>query len=174
MEITYDPHEDSCIHFLEMCDDHEVMPEWGWLRWLRREMEDPKLFVYRHRRTQRFMLCQWLYTPEETCRPVAQELEGFADGSSNGWPSDLMHPQVLKSRLTPSNDAVERYKKKLRDEEHKKKSEKEDRAEVRKDMVKRLRSVGLEREAHNVSIGAVPIGVPSEGTKELARELARG
>jgi hypothetical protein len=173
MEITYDPHEDSCVHFLEVGEDHEVMPEWGWLRWLRREMEDPKLFVYRHRKTRRFMLCQWLYTPEETCHPVAQELEGFADESSNGWPSDLMHPQVLKARLTPTHDIIKKHQNKLREAEHRKRSEMLDRAEVRKDMVKRLKSVGLEREAHKVSIGAVPVGVPSEGTKEMARELAR-
>lgn len=173
MEITYDPHEDSCIHFLEVGGDHEIMPDWSWLQWLRREMNDPKLFVYRHRITRRFMLCQWLYTPQETCHPVAQELEGFADESATGWPSDLMHPQVLKARLTPSNDAIANYRKKLRQDEHRKKSEMEDRAHVRRDVVKRLKSVGLDREAHKVEIGAVPIGVPSEATKELAKELTR-
>jgi hypothetical protein len=175
MQIIYDEYEVAREHFLPLDADHEILHcEWDWLKWLRAKVENPGLFVYRHRLTGRYMLCDWIHPPSGHTTPICQELEGF-DGFEEGcdWPSGLLSPQVLLARLTPTPDIVEKQKRRLRDQDNARRSELEHKAEIRKDSAKRLRSVGLEREARKMESGGVPIGVPSDATREMARELAR-
>lgn len=175
MDILYDEYATAREHFLPIDCDHEVLDvEWDWLKWLRAKTENPGLFVYRHRISGRYMLCDWLYPPSGYTTPICQELEGF-DGFTEGcdWPAGLLSPQVLLARLTPTPDIIEKQKRRLRDKDRARTSELEQKAEIRKDSARRLRSLGLEREARKMESGGVPIGVPSDATREMARELAR-
>jgi hypothetical protein len=174
VQVVRDPYEASCEEFLVINEDHEIMPVWPWLEWLRRKMEDPKLFVYRHRHTRRFMLCQWLYEPHEAVKPVAQELEGFeCEPQGFGWPEDLMHPEVLAARLTPTPDISRVQRERLRSAANLKRSQMEERADIRKEASKRLKSLGLDRESKKMAEGYYPVERPSESTVELTNELMR-
>jgi len=171
LEIGYDPRAYAAESFLVLNEDHEILHSIEWLDWLRRRVEDPKLFIYRHRLTGRYELCQWLYTPSETTLPIAQELEGFNSDPRFGWPSDLMAPEVLVARLAPMEEIVERRRRADRDRTCKLAQDKHERVDVRRRAISRLRKMGLEREARQIEEGAVPMALPSEQGKEMYKPL---
>lgn len=157
LTIEYDPREHAAESNLVLNEDHYILPDCSFIEWLRRELNDPKLFVYWHRRTGNFVLCQWLYPPVETTNPVAQELEVFKTDPRLGWPTDLMAPEVLRARLAPIDEIMSARRRADRDASYRRDRDKAERQEVRRKAASRLRKMGLEREARSVESGEVPM-----------------
>lgn len=99
----------------------EVLGDYPWLSWLRRQTGNPRLFAMRAVRAGTFVLAVWVYAPWESSLPIATELESFESPPTSLWPQDLLHPQVLVARLQPWRDHYAelraKYEQKMRDEE---------------------------------------------------------
>lgn len=154
--------------YLELDERHEVLPYvWPWVESLRRTCNLPNLFVYRHRITGRFVLCNWVFKPHETTRPVAMELEGFTDVGYGWWPDDLMACDVLKARLQPMGDLQEKYARRERDRMSAEQERLDSLRETKTRVTRSLRKRGLDWEAQQVECGAVPVADPSPEIRDL-------
>lgn len=84
--------------------DH-IMPRLQpkWLDHLKRQSRNDRLFVCYHRHAGTFMLCVWVYSPEEVSTlPVFMEIEHFYTNPSRSYPPDLPPKSVLIPRLKPA------------------------------------------------------------------------
>lgn len=164
VEIVRDPREEASQFCLAIGEDHEVFRDagWEWLRWCKRVSDNPRLMVYRHKLTGRFVLGAWAWSPDETDRPVCQELEGFTEDPGRLWPKDLLNPWVMKARLQPAQDEAGRIRRQIQDREAAKKRARELDGMQRKDSVKYLRRRGFDKQAFDMERGATPfVGVGS-------------
>jgi hypothetical protein len=81
---------------------HEVQPVGYWLRGVKERFPKADLFVYRHRETGRFILCQWIMRHGDG--GVARELIGMS-GPPDHHPADLPTPMDLLKQLMPAEAA---------------------------------------------------------------------
>ena len=66
----------------ETSEDTELLPECDFMRWLKRTTENEKLFLYRHRVHETFVLCVWIGEPHDR---LCTELKSF-----------FKHPQHIR------------------------------------------------------------------------------
>jgi len=181
IEIVRDPHEEAANTFTMLGPAHEIVPShWYWLSVVRGWVPDSRLFVYRHRETNRFVLAVWVFDPTETSNPVFMELETFASPPNYGWPADLLAPEVLRARLRPAHDTVSEIRRKATDARHAERHGLEEDERHKADVCKSLRRMGKDREAWLLETGQLPFaGVGTAGqaaldeTAETLRTLAR-
>lgn len=127
-------------------DRHELQPDGEWVRWAKGITGRPKLFVYRHRETGAFMLCEWVLSPAETTHPTCVELfsmEGPPDQVSGGRPSETM----LRARCRGAAHEYEQYQREAREARRAERVDREDRHAQKMEHVKRLRDKGMHLEA---------------------------
>ena len=161
MEITFDPKWEAACAGLAMDEDHEVLPDGDWIRFARRVTGIPELFVYRHRRTENFVLAKWLFRPD-----VCLELEAFPVAPDRGgW----MSAEELKARCSPVDDTVRAMKDRMRVAASQRRSMMQDHAVEKMDAVRRLRNRGHDRVAHGIETGAQPWAGESRGGESYRR-----
>lgn len=96
IEILHDPRLARLANGLRMDERHEVLPDGEWIRAVRRHVGMDDLFVYHHRETGAFVLCQWLSHEPRFC----QELETMpAPPDRGGW----IPMKILELRCKPAS-----------------------------------------------------------------------
>ena len=171
IEITFDPKWEAACAGLAMDQDHEVLPDGDWIRFARRVTGIPELFVYRHRRTENFVLAKWLFRPD-----VCLELEAFPIAPDRGgW----MSAEELKRRCSPVDETVKSMKDQMRKAASERRSMMQDHAHEKMATVKRLKNRGHDRAAHGIETGAQPwVGEAKGGesyrkTCEMLKNIAK-
>ena len=181
IEITYSPYSQAALSCLVMGEEHELLGSYEWLDWLRRKTKNDRLFVYRHRVAQSYVLCVWVWSPKEATNPIATELEVFHGSPSQAWPEGLLCPAVLLARLRPVEEIEEQRKRRVKLwAEAKRLLKDQHRGEIM-EAVGHLRSKGLHNEAAMIESGRTPFAGASkigqdrldEVTDDLAR-ISRG
>lgn len=144
---------------------HEVMDHsWPWLEALRRNFRG-SLFVYRHRESNNFVLCEW-YEKGISCG----ELYTFKGGPTAMWPEDLPVLSVLSTILVSQHDALAARERERREFEADRDRKREVALDERAKTCKWLRRKGLFEEAHNIETGRTPWTSPSEASEDSLRE----
>lgn len=168
VEILRDPHEEAVATFTKLSEHHEIVPShWTWMQSVREWGRGLRLFVYRHRLTDRFVLASWVYDPSETDQPVFMELESFEGRPDMVWPKGLLDPEVLKCRLQPAPDAVEKLRRKHADREAVKRSALVDDEHQRSDAVKYLKRQNMDHDAYLLENGYLPFVGKARGGAQL-------
>lgn len=168
--VTLDETEAARAIYLEIDPEiHKVLSPtvWPWLEGMRRASNLPNLFVYHHRMTGRFVLCNWVYPPWEVSRPIAMELEGFSDPGDGWWPADLMPAAVLLARLQPMGDLQAKYQRRERDRQDVDRRRKEELVEARAMVCHGLKRAGMSEQIPLINNGSIPVELPSAETREL-------
>lgn len=168
VEIIRDPHEEALATFTPLSEHHEMVPShWTWMASVRSWAPTLRLFVYRHRLTGRFVLASWVYSPEETALPVMMELETFDGPPDMVWPRGLLDPEVLKCRLQPAPDSVDRMRRRMADRAYAKRATLESEDMQRQDAARYLKRRGMDRESHMLSTGELPFVGKARGGEQL-------
>lgn len=173
IQIIKDEYEIARNEFLTLDERHQILPDPEWLLWLKRRIGRSDLFLYRHKETGRFVICAWLFGPKEVQVPVAQELEGFED-PTDGWPSDLMGPEVLAARLDPLHAvAAERAENRRRKAELEQ-QDKNNQYDFKRSHVRTLERRGFKETAAKVQRGEIPVSPVTDDRKREWVEALSG
>jgi hypothetical protein len=171
IEIVFDPKWEAACAGLAMDQDHELMPDGDWIRFARRVTGIPDLFMYRHRRTEKFVLAKWLFKPD-----VCLELEVFdVAPDRGGW----MSAEQLKARCVPVHETQKAIADNMRKASSDRKSMMQDHSHEKAQAIKSMRRRGQDREAYMVENGYTPWVGESKGgesyrqTCEMLKNLAK-
>jgi hypothetical protein len=167
-------HQDTCYErFLVLDPDRHLvlLHSYPWLDWLKREVNQPDLFLYRHKETGRFVLAKWMVKPSEG-RPCCQELESFEGHPNGSWPEDLLHPDVLKERLLPQQEVLRKIKALSAEKKAAERSQRKDMTTAKCEYAKRLRQKGMKREARGIELNQVPYAPKELVPAPLAQHLS--
>lgn len=158
VEIIRDPRSDALGFCLFVGPEHELLDRlsWPWLDWCRAVAKNSRLFVLRNRITGRFCLCSWAWSPVESTSPMFMEIEGFDASPDCWWPADLLIPELMRYRLRPIEEQREKMARRIKDKHDAKRRAKSIDHDHKKDVIARLRHMGLHQEAHSLAIGATP------------------
>lgn len=143
--------------------------DWFWLRWLRRETDNPKLFVLRDFEHGHFLLCHWCEMGK-----LFVALEQFEGSPTATWPEGLMVPEALKVRCAMVGPDT---KKRLNGRDawmRDKTARRDERLRERADACRWMRKKGLDDVAHKVETGRMPWVPPSEvsdTTRQAVKEM---
>lgn len=171
IEIVFDPKWEAACAGLAMNQDHELLPDGDWIRFARRVTGIQDLFMYWHRRTEKFVLAKWLFKPD-----VCLELEVFdVAPDRGGW----MSAEQLKNRCVPVYETQKAITDKMRKAASDRKSMMEDHVHEKTNAIKSMRRRGQDREAFMVENGYTPWVGESKGgesyrqTCEMLKNLAK-
>ena len=117
-------------------------------------------------------LASWLFPPSSAQVPLFQKLLVIRDIHSP-WPRDLPPPSELRVRLLPHAAFQDLRRETRRRADSDARSLKLDTREARTSAVRRLARMGLDREAHDLSSGAVPFSLPLPSARENWASLIR-
>ena len=105
---------------LRLGADHEILPDGEWIRWARRVVGRPHLFLYRHRHHKTFVLCEWVDRANGTCvelNAVAAHPGEYPGQMPREWLIQRCRPaavqlqelreQTLKKRLEQRQETLE-------------------------------------------------------------------
>lgn len=154
--VVHDPKDQARAQTLALSSDHELLGSYPWLSFCQSCNPRSHLFAYAHRVTGRVVMCDWVYTPQQSTVPLALELEGFQDDPRLLWPRDLLHPFVMRERLRPVEESLARYRAQARDKEAREQSARQDNHAQRMNASRYLRRQGLDNAANGLESGAVP------------------
>ena len=168
MELIRHPYDSASGVELQWDPEaHELMGEYPWLVFLRRFTNTPRLMVYRHKFSDRFILGIWVWSPEEAQRPIVCEVKGFEDTPRRLWPKDLPPPNVLGQILKPVDEVVEQRKKNRAREAYEKAQEKEELAASKTEAINYYLRKGMDEEAHVLKFS--PWRKPREDTQHFIK-----
>lgn len=169
MEITFDPVAELVESGLLMGPEHEVLDDGEWISGLKRFLGRDDLFVYHHRWTGNFVLCQWLTQEPRSC----VELEVFSDPPDQG--GGLSY-QLIKNAVRPQHEVRREMRRRMKAIKDKKRELQEKRGLERKDKARHLYRRGYEAEAAQLEYGGGPFVGEEEGGESLdvmKEDLAR-
>lgn len=168
IEILRDPKAIAANYELLLNEDHELLGTYPWLEWCRRTSGNDRLFAYRHRRTGRFVIAAWLWSPGESTVPVATEIEGFNTDPSWFWPEGLLCPAVMKERLKPIDEQYAAMKRRRQDRHELEQRSKAEDLKHRDSVVRYLKRRGLDEAARDLDTGAAPFVGPARAPEAVA------
>lgn len=145
---------------------HKLVPDGPWIQALRQKANQPKLFIYRHERTKRFVVACWEIEPKVYGQGVAICEEIFTVSDKPDFnPPDLPPMAWCAERCRPGIEllvnGIQQRKEAEWDEERKMVAS----DMQRDDTVKWLKRQGLEDAARNVQIS------PYVGEEEAGEEI---
>lgn len=159
MELAWDP------------ESHELLGEYPWLAYLRRRTNTPRLMVYHHKLTGRFVLGIWIWSPDEAQKPLICEVKSFLDTPRRLWPRDLPPPNVLGQILQPVEKVVEQRKKNRDRAAYEKARDRQELAESKREAIEHYLRRGMTSEAR--ALEHAPWRKPSEETADFMRTTRR-
>lgn len=177
VEIIRDPRETLQASGIVLSDRHHLLGTYPWLEWCQKQVPEARLFVYHHARSDRFELCNWLYSPSESTEPLFMEIEGFQGDPRHLWPQDLLPPIPMQCRLRPIQEHVERQVRMAQDAESARTRERDITGWARKDRAKYLHTKNLHMEAEALAAGHghyTPPELMGDRHAELMEEFSTG
>lgn len=164
IEMVFDPVEMATYDGLRLDERHQIMPESQWLRTVKRATGRDDLFVYRHKETEKFVLAQWIYTPEKDGAAICTELEIMDKAPDRGGWLSIAY---MKRRCARGHDRVKELKSQMKEAQARKKAEREDLLQKRTD------SANYQRRLGNADIAAsIEQGPYHEPSGELMESLS--
>lgn len=156
IEFIRAPYEDLLGTDLFFDDErHELCDTmWPHLEWLRRQT-GRDLVIYKHRRTNLFVLAQILNHPRDGGPLILNEIDGLERAPSDLWPYS-MAPSAMKQRLRDAREVyaeIAAYEAQKQAEDRQKR---EDSITERNGYTKHLRGKGMEVDARAYETGATP------------------
>jgi hypothetical protein len=168
IEVVRDPLELAIEDGLLMDERHEVLPDGEWIRAVRRVTERDDLFVYRHKQTGRFELCQW--THEGDVR-VCREILGMDMAPDRGGWVPL---RIVELQCRPTFIKAREMRARIAEERARASQAKADGLEQKGDIARHLRLRGKAAEAAMVTQGPYATDAESgESLDELRDDLTR-
>jgi hypothetical protein len=157
-------------------DEHEVLSDGQWIKAMRQETGHD-LFVYRHRRTRRFVVAEWMVKPVVYGQGLAVCLELCTmSGPPDRGPPDRPSKQWMRWRCRPMREVrrerVRRQAGMMQDEQELR----DDSDAERRDTARWLRKKGLEEAAYELEMGCTPyIGKREGGSlgEQVTDEISR-
>lgn len=101
LELVTSIYDDAYLWNLALGEEHELLGDYPWLRWIVQATDSPRLMAYRHRVTENFVLGLWVYSPDEAVVPLVSEVRTFAGVPTDEWPDGLPPPHVMRRILAP-------------------------------------------------------------------------
>lgn len=152
-------------------DRFEILAPCYWLEQVQRKTGLPTLFVYRHRKSNKFGLGQWTIKPKVFGQGAAVGTEiCLFDGPPGQNPVDLPTMEWLMWRCKPEEEMMEEGKRKTMEARKERYYAVIERKNILDDMEKVLRKQGLDEAAEKLSLD----DVPDEGRElDEMRELLR-
>lgn len=154
----------------------ELVPDGPWLEALRNKTGQKDLFVYRHRKTNKFGLAQWSIKPKVFGQGIAVATEiCLFSGPPDQGPADLPDFEWLLWRCQPGHVVFDDDRKKRMDALSERHLAMVERKNMLDDMEKFLRHKGLDEAASKLSLEDVPDEGPElDQMRELLRWASAG
>lgn len=135
----------------------ELISDCCWIETLRAKTGLPSLFVYRHRKTMKFGLAQWVIKPKVFGQGVAAAVEICLFSGPPGLnPSDLPDMEWLMWRCRPEHEMMDEGRKKSMQARRDRYSALLERKNVLDEMTSVLRKRKLDDAADKLSLEDVP------------------
>lgn len=148
---------------------HRLLGSYPWLEWVKRETNQPDLFLYYHLHHNTFVLAKWLVPRDEAIMPICQELESFSGSPQGSWPSDLMAPEVLLDRLRPQDEVLRRLQHQAAENQAAEHAKRDSLRTAKHEYATSLTRKGYKHEAEAIRTNRVPY-TPKELTPPDLRE----
>lgn len=146
IEIVFDPVGHAAEYGMVLGEDHEILPDGEWIRWVRRFSGIEDLFVYRHKKTKKFVFSKWIYHPERDGIGIVMELEAF-DAPPDWFPPTQ---EWVRARLQPAQTISDSIKKGMRDKARAEHRHKRDQIEEKHRVADWMKRQGNEESAHMI------------------------
>lgn len=169
LEISFDPVAELVESGLLMGPEHEVLEDGEWISGLKRFLGRDDLFVYHHRWTGNFVLCQWLCHEPRAC----VELEIMHAPPDQGGGMDY---KVLSHCVRPVAEVNREMRNRMKKIKQRKRDLQQQRGLERQDKARHLRRRGYAAEAAMLEHGGGPFVGEEEGGESLdmmKEDLAR-
>lgn len=174
-EVTFDPKVWAMGHGLIFSPErHELLRDGEWIRWVRKQLDMPYLFVYHHRLEGKFVLAAWLIDPSEPSGlgGVAKELATMS-APPDRLPLDLPDIEYLRIATSHYREQAAESVRKIREEMRDRNRRRLDQAREKQSVASFMKRTGRELEGHMVASGQTPYSVDNKLTGEVAEELNR-
>lgn len=147
---------------------HEIQGNGGWIETMRRELEYPELFLYRHKVTGNFVLAAWLEKPKRCLELVCYEIHPALSTDPKAG------VEYLRRRVDPTINVAAEMRKRVEQRRREERLMKEDALAERTAATKWMRKKGMEQAADMIDTGAMPYAKPkTDEEREAAEELKR-
>jgi hypothetical protein len=167
IEMVFDPIEIATMDGLRLDERHHICPESQWLRAVKRTTERDDLFVYYHKETEKFVLAQWIYTPEKDGVAICTELEIMEKAPDRGGWISL---EYIKRRCAKGDEMMKSLRHKMKEAKYRRDVEKEEMLNKRTDTANYFRKKGKQDIA--ASIETSNYQRPSEETLDKLNNAA--
>tara|TARA_R100000664_G_C2729035_1_gene120109 strand:- start:566 stop:1108 length:543 start_codon:yes stop_codon:yes gene_type:complete len=147
IEMVFDPIEMATMDGLKLDERHHICPESQWLRAVKRTTGRDDLFVYYHKETEKFVLAQWIFTPEKDGAAICTELEVMDKAPDRGGWISL---EYIKRRCAKGDEMMKSLRRKVKEASYRKKAEKEELLQQRTETANHYRRKGMEDVAASV------------------------
>tara|TARA_R100000664_G_C2731679_1_gene122064 strand:- start:258 stop:791 length:534 start_codon:yes stop_codon:yes gene_type:complete len=162
MEMIFDPIEVAMMDGLCLDERHHICPESQWLRAVKRTTGRDDLFVYYHKETNKFVLAQWIYTPEKDGVAICTELEVMDEAPDRGGWISL---EYIKMRCSKGDEMMKSLRHKMKEDKYRKRAEKEELLAKRTAAADYFRKQGKPEIAASIETG--PYHKPTQQTLDL-------
>jgi len=162
MEMIFDPIEVAMMDGLCLDERHHICPESQWLRAVKRTTGRDDLFVYYHKETDKFVLAQWIYTPEKDGVAICTELEVMDKAPDRGGWISL---EYIKMRCSKGDEMMKSLRHKMKEDKYRKQAEKEELLAKRTAAADYFRKQGKNEIAASIETG--PYHKPTQQTLDL-------
>ena len=147
MEMIFAPFEVAMMDGLCLDERHHICPESQWLRAVKRTTGRDALFVYYHKETDKFVLAQWIYTPEQDGVAICTELEVMDKAPDRGGWISL---EYIRMRCAKGDEMMKSLRHKMKEDKYRKEAEKAELLEKRTETAKHYRRKGMHDVAASV------------------------
>ena len=169
MEMIFDPIEMATYDGLRLDERHHICPESQYLRAVKRTTGRDDLFIYYHKETEKFVLAQWIYTPEKDGCAICTELEVMDKAPDRGGWISL---EYIKRRCAKGDEMAKDLRWKMKEAKARKEAERLENLERRTSVANHHRRMGNEDIAN--SIERSNYKKPSEELVEKLNDSASG
>lgn len=155
---------------LEMDERHHVMPDGEWIRWARRAVEIPELFLYYHREHGSFVLAAWRNQTQRRCIELHTQAVPF-----DRKPLDRNFLELL---CMPIDEKMARMKRKANEARMERQAGANESSDEKADMLKWTKQKGHDESHRNLAIapfvGGRQGGETLESTRDALKDMTSG
>lgn len=136
---------------------HELLPDGPWVKQVREMVKNDRIFVYRHRETKNFVVCEWAEKPREYGMGRATCTELFVvDDAPDHSPTNMPSMATVVHRCRPMVEMFDERRKIHGEKEYEKAAGEAESNQQRLEAVKWMKKKGLDEAARGYEVGASP------------------